>query len=191
MLNENGLKVFNARYAGRDEEGNINETFEQAVDRIVSSVYDNKHPLYKDTRDAILNLELIPSTPIWANIGKNDRPWQPSACFVLDVEDSLDDMYRVLKDTALIFKSGGGVGYNFSNIRPKGSLVMSTKGKASGVVELIKLYDASSNMVMQGGVRRGASMGILNVDHPEIMEFIRCKLDGGIVNFNLSVGITD
>ncbi len=191
MLNENGLKVFNARYAGRDEEGNINETFEQAVDRLVNSVYNKKHPLYKDTRDVILNLELIPSTPIWANIGKKDRPWQPSACFVLDIEDSLDDMYRVLKDTALIFKSGGGIGYNFSSIRPKGSLVMSTKGKASGVVELIKLYDASSNMVMQGGVRRGASMGILNVHHPEIMEFIRCKLDGGIANFNLSVGITD
>ena len=191
MLNKNGLKVFNARYAGRDEEGNINETFEQAVDRLVNSVYNKKHPLYKDTRDAILNLELILSTPIWANIGKKDRPWQPGACFVLDIEDSLDDMYRVLKDTALIFKSGGGIGYNFSSIRPKGSLVMSTKGKASGVVELIKLYDASSNMVMQGGVRRGASMGILNVNHPEIMEFIRCKLDGGIANFNLSVGITD
>lgn len=191
MLNENGLRVFNARYAGRDEEGNINETFEQAVDRLVNSVYNKKHPLYKDTRDAILNLELIPSTPIWSNIGKDDRQWQPGACFVLDIEDSLDDMYRALKDTALIFKSGGGVGYNFSSIRPKGSLVMSTKGKASGVVELIKLYDASSNMVMQGGVRRGASMGILNVDHPEIMEFIRCKLDGGITNFNLSVGITD
>ena len=191
MLNENGMKVFEARYAGRDENGNINETFEQAVDRLVNSVYNKKHPLYKDTRDAILNLELIPSTPIWSNIGKDDRPWQPGACFVLDIEDSLDDMYRVLKDTALIFKSGGGIGYNFSSIRPKGSLVMSTKGKASGVVELIKLYDTSSNMVMQGGVRRGASMGILNVDHPEIMEFIRCKLDGGIANFNLSVGITD
>lgn len=191
MLNENGMKVFEARYAGRDENGNVNETFEQAVDRLVNSVYDDKHPLYKDTRDAILNLELVPSTPIWANIGKDDRPWQPSACFVLDIEDSLDDMYRVLKDTALIFKSGGGVGYNFSSIRPKGSLVMSTKGKASGVVELIKLYDASSNMVLQGGVRRGASMGILNVDHPEIMEFINCKRDGGIANFNLSVCITD
>lgn len=191
MLNENGMKVFEARYAGRDENGNVNETFEQAVDRLVNSVYDDKHPLYKDTRDAILNLELVPSTPIWANIGKDDRPWQPSACFVLDIEDSLDDMYRVLKDTALIFKSGGGVGYNFSSIRPKGSLVMSTKGKASGVVELIKLYDASSNMVLQGGVRRGASMGILNVDHPEIMEFINCKRDGSITNFNLSVGITD
>jgi ribonucleoside-diphosphate reductase alpha chain len=191
MLNENGQKVFEARYARRDKNGNVSETFEQAVDRLVNSVYDNKHPLYKDTRDAILNLELIPSTPIWANIGKDDRPWQPGACFVLDIEDSLEDMYRVLKDTALIFKSGGGVGYNFSSIRPKGSLIMSTKGKASGVVELIKLYDASSNMVMQGGVRRGASMGILNVDHPEIMEFIRCKLDGGIANFNLSVGITD
>ncbi len=191
MLNENGQRVFEARYAGRDDKGVINETFEQAVDRLVNSVYDDKHPLYKDTRDAILNLELVPSTPIWANIGKDDRPWQPSACFVLDVEDSLHDMYRALSDTAIIFKSGGGVGYNFSSIRPKGSLVMSTKGEASGVVELIKLYDASSNMVMQGGVRRGASMGILNVDHPEIMEFIRCKLDGGITSFNLSVGITD
>jgi ribonucleoside-diphosphate reductase alpha chain len=191
MLNENGMKVFEARYAGRDENGNVNETFEQAIDRLVNSVYNKKHPLYKDTRDAILNLELVPSTPIWANIGKNDRPWQPGACFVLDIEDSLDDMYRALKDTALIFKSGGGIGYNFSSIRPKGSLVMSTKGKASGVVELIKLYDASSNMVMQGGVRRGASMGILNVDHPEIMDFINCKRDGGITNFNLSVGITD
>lgn len=196
MLNENGQKVFEARYASRDNEGNINETFEEAAVRLVSSVYspykdgwDEK--LYQDTLDAILNLELIPSTPIWANIGKDDRPWQPGACFVLDVDDTLQDMYRALSDTAMIFKSGGGVGYNFSNIRPKGSLVMSTKGAASGVVELIKLYDASSNMVMQGGVRRGASMGILNVDHPEIMEFINCKRDGGITNFNLSVGITD
>lgn len=191
MLNENAMRVFEARYAGRDENGNVNETFEQAVDRLVNSVYDTTHPKYKATRDAILNLELVPSTPIWANVGKNDRPWQPGACFVLDIEDSLEDMYRALSDTAMIFKSGGGVGYNFSSIRPKGSLVMSTKGKASGVVELIKLYDASSNMVMQGGVRRGASMGILNVDHPEIMEFINCKRDGGITNFNLSVGITD
>lgn len=196
MLNENGQKVFEARYASRDNEGNINETFEEAAVRLVSSVYspykdgwDEK--LYQDTLDAILNLELVPSTPIWANIGKDDRPWQPGACFVLDVDDTLHDMYRALSDTAMIFKSGGGVGYNFSNIRPKGSLVMSTKGAASGVVELIKLYDASSNMVMQGGVRRGASMGILNVDHPEIMEFINCKRDGGITNFNLSVGITD
>jgi ribonucleoside-diphosphate reductase alpha chain len=124
-------------------------------------------------------------------MGKPDRPWQPSACFVLAVEDTLYSMYETLLSTALVFKSGGGVGYNFSTIRPRGSLVQSTKGKASGVVELIKLYNASSNMVMQGGVRRGASMGILNIDHPEIMNFIRAKLDGGLTNFNLSVGVTD
>ncbi|MDD4169708.1 MAG: adenosylcobalamin-dependent ribonucleoside-diphosphate reductase, partial [Desulfotomaculaceae bacterium] len=129
--------------------------------------------------------------PIWANMGKPDRPWQPSACFVLAVEDSLYSMYETLMSTAMIFKSGGGVGYNFSTIRPRGSLVRSTKGKASGVVELIKLYNASSDMVMQGGVRRGASMGILNIDHPEIMDFIQAKLDGGLTNFNLSVGVTD
>ena len=136
-------------------------------------------------------LIFVPSTPIWANMGKPDRPWQPSACFVLAVEDSLQSMYETLLSTAMVFKSGGGVGYNFSTIRPRGSLVRSTKGKASGVVELIKLYNASSNMVMQGGVRRGASIGILNVDHPEIVDFINAKLHGDLTNFNLSVGITD
>jgi ribonucleoside-diphosphate reductase alpha chain len=100
-------------------------------------------------------------------------------------------MYQTLKESAMVFKSGGGVGYNFSMIRPKGSLVMSTKGKASGVVELVKLYNASSNMVMQGGVRRGASIGILNIDHPEIIDFINAKREGDLTNFNLSIGITD
>ena len=133
----------------------------------------------------------IPSTPIWANLGKGDRPWQPAACFVLAVEDSLESMYQTLKETALICKSGGGVGYNFSSIRPRGDLVNTTKGQASGVTELIRLYNASADMIKQGGVRRGAFMGILNCDHPEIIDFIRAKLDGGFENFNLSVGVTD
>ncbi|MCQ2559604.1 MAG: adenosylcobalamin-dependent ribonucleoside-diphosphate reductase, partial [Clostridia bacterium] len=194
MLSENGQKVFEARYAARDEQGETCESFEQAVDRLAkTAAAHEKDPSHweKKFRQAISSLFFVPSTPIWANIGKTDRPWQPGACFVLDVEDSLQSMYQTLTETALVFKSGGGVGYNFSKIRPQGSLVHSTKGRASGVVELIKLYDASSNMVMQGGVRRGASMGILNIDHPEILNFINSKLNEGMANFNISVGITD
>jgi len=193
-LTENGYKVFEARYAKRNDSGEIIENYEQAVIRLArtaASVEKNKKEWKEKFSSVIEDLLFIPSTPIWANIGKTDRPWQPGACFVLAVEDSLDSMYQTLKETAAVFKSGGGVGYNFSAIRPRGALVQSTKGKASGVVELIKLYDASSNMVMQGGVRRGASMGILNVDHPEIIDFINAKLDGSLTNFNISVGVTD
>lgn len=194
-LSEAGQRVFDARYAMRDDQGHIIETFDQAVERLAraaaSAEKENQISWQEKFSSIIGDLLFIPSTPIWANIGKPDRPWQPSACFVLAVEDSLQSMYETLLTTALVFKSGGGVGYNFSTIRPRGSLVRSTKGRASGVVELIKLYNASSDMVMQGGVRRGASMGILNIDHPEIMDFIHAKLDGGLTNFNLSVGITD
>lgn len=194
-LSEAGQRVFNARYAMRDDQGNIIETFDQAVERLAraaASAEKENQVFWQEKFSSIIgDLLFIPSTPIWANIGKPDRPWQPSACFVLAVEDSLQSMYETLMHTALVFKSGGGVGYNFSTIRPRGSLVRSTKGKASGVVELIKLYNASSDMVAQGGVRREASMGILNIDHPEIMDFIHAKLDGGLTNFNLSVGVTD
>ncbi len=194
-LSENGQKVFDARYAQRNEDGEVIETFEQAVYRLAKTAAAAEKKNRKAWREkfasAIGDLLFVPSTPIWANMGKEDRPWQPGACFVLAVEDSLESMYKTLSETAMVFKSGGGVGYNFSTIRPRGSLVRSTKGRASGVVELIKLYDASSNMVMQGGVRRGASMGILNVDHPEIFDFIDAKLEGGLTNFNLSVGVTE
>jgi ribonucleoside-diphosphate reductase alpha chain len=193
-LSEAGQKVFDARYAMRDDQGNIIETFDQAVERlaqVAASAEKENQVFWQEKFSSIIgDLLFIPSTPIWANMGKPDRPWQPSACFVLAVEDSLQSMYETLLSTSMVFKSGGGVGYNFSTIRPRGSLVRSTKGKASGVVELIKLYNASSNMVMQGGVRRGASMGILNIDHPEIMDFIHAKLDGRLTNFNLSVGVT-
>lgn len=193
-LSENGQKVFDARYAQRNEQGDVVETFEQAVYRLAGAAAGAEKENQKQWKEKFASvtggLLFVPSTPIWANMGKHDRPWQPGACFVLAVEDSLDSMYETLRDTALVFKSGGGVGYNFSTIRPRGSLVRSTKGKASGVMELIKLYDASSNMVMQGGVRRGASMGILNIDHPEIIDFINSKLEGGLTNFNLSVGVT-
>ena len=196
QLSDSGQKVFDARYAQKDDEGCVVESFEQAVYRLakaaaLAELPENKTAWEEKFASFIGGLLFVPSTPIWANMGKTDRAWQPGACFVLAVEDSLESMYQTLKDTALVFKSGGGVGYNFSSIRPRGSIVSSTKGQASGVVELVRLYDASSGMVMQGGVRRGASMGILNVDHPEIIDFINSKRDGGITHFNLSVGITD
>ncbi len=195
MLSEAGQKVFEARYAMRDEEGRVVETFDQAVWRLAKAVAgaekERSEAWEREFARVIGDLLFVPSTPIWANVGKPDRPWQPAACFVLSVEDSLESMYETLKHTALVFKSGGGVGYNFSTIRPKGSLVRSTKGQASGVVELIRLYDSSSNMVMQGGVRRGASIGILNANHPEIFDFVNAKLNGGFSNFNLSVGVSD
>ncbi len=195
-LSDSGQRVFEARYAAKNEQGEPVESFEEAVHRLANTAAlaeeENLSSLWEDKfAEVIGSLLFIPSTPIWANMGKTDRPWQPGACFVLSVEDSLDSMYETLKETAMVFKSGGGVGYNFSTIRPRGSLVSSTKGQASGVVELIRLYDASSAMVMQGGVRRGASMGILNVNHPEVIDFIECKRSGEITRFNLSVGITD
>ncbi len=195
QLTPAGQKVFDARYAGKDEKGQVNETFAEAVARLArtaAGVEKKDKKAWEEKFSHIIGeLMFIPSTPIWANMGKTDRPWQPGACFVLAVEDTLESMYDTLKDTALVFKSGGGVGFNFSSIRPRGDLVSSTKGRASGVVELIRLYDASASMVKQGGVRRGAIIGILNIDHPEIVDFIQAKKDGGLTNFNLSVGVTD
>lgn len=196
QLSDSGRKVFEARYAAKDDQGQVTETFEQAVYRLANTAaaaeQEEARATWAENFAAFIGkLYFVPSTPIWANMGKNDRPWQPGACFVLSVDDSLESMYQTLRDTAMVFKSGGGVGYNFSAIRPRGALVRSTKGQASGVVELIRLYDASSGMVMQGGVRRGASMGILNIDHPEVIHFIDSKREGAITHFNLSVGVTD
>jgi len=195
-LSEAGWALFRERYAARNEQGQAVETPEEAVARIADVAARTEPEADREFwrerfRQVIDERYFIPSTPIWANMGKNDRPWQPAACFVLAVEDSLESMYQVLKDTALICKSGGGVGFNFSHIRPRGDLVRSTKGRASGVVELIRLYNASADMIKQGGVRRGAFMGILNCDHPEIISFIQAKQAGGFENFNLSVGISD
>ena len=194
-LSRPGQKVFDARYAQKDDSGNVIETFEKAVMRLARTAAGAEKGDQKKWEETFGNmigeLLFIPSTPIWANMGKTDRPWQPGACFVLAVKDTLESMYDTLKDTALVFKSGGGVGFNFSAIRPKGDLVSTTKGQASGVVELIRLYDASANMVKQGGVRRGAIMGILNINHPEIIDFVQAKTGGGLTNFNLSVGVTD
>ena len=125
-LSSAGQAVFDARYAARDKDREVNETFDHAVIRVATAASmaekTEESKLYWRERfaDAIGNLQFIPSTPIWSNVGKLDRPWQPAACFCLDVEDDLGSMYETLRKTALVFKSGGGVGYNFSKVRPKG-----------------------------------------------------------------------
>ncbi len=194
-LTKDGLTIFNARYALRDDGGQVVETPEQAVIRIsraaASAEKDRQEHWASEFARLISELWFIPSTPIWANMGKPSSMQQPAACFVLRIEDNLESMYQTLLESALIAKYGGGLGYNFSEIRPKGDIIHSTKGRASGPVELIRLYNCSAAMIAQGGIRRGAYMGILDCSHPDMIEFIECKLRGELDNFNLSVGITD
>lgn len=189
-LSDNALTVLKKRYFWKDEKANFTEDWAGVCKRVSDFLFPDNEEMRDKTNDLLFRRVFLPNTPTLANAGRKDG--QLSACFVLPIEDSMDGIFTTLHDTALIHKTGGGTGFSFSRLRPKDSLVRSTNGKASGVVSFLNVFDAATESVKQGGIRRGANMGILRVDHPEIMDWIMCKDDTSkLHNFNLSIGVTD
>ncbi|NHF59679.1 adenosylcobalamin-dependent ribonucleoside-diphosphate reductase [Flavobacteriaceae bacterium TP-CH-4] len=190
----NAEQILRERYYLRDPKGVICETAHQLFRRVaehVASVEGADKAVWTDIfYKTMTRLEFLPNSPTLMNAGLLNG--QLSACFVLPIDDRLEAIFTTLKNAALIHQSGGGTGYNFSKLRPKDDFIGSSGGRSSGPIAFMKVYDAATEHVKQGGKRRGANMGILNVNHPDIEAFVVSKSDGAqLQNFNISVGITD
>jgi ribonucleoside-diphosphate reductase alpha chain len=196
---ESAMKVMKERYLARDSQGR-QETPEDMCWRVATAIAaaeeqwgrssEEIEAIAEEFYQVMVDNLFLPNSPTLMNAGTNNGLGY-SACFVLPIEDSIEGIFDAIKYAALIHKSGGGTGFAFSRLRPKGSQVRTTAGVASGPVSFMRVFDAATEQVKQGGRRRGANMGILRVDHPDIVEFINSKLQGGITNFNISVAATD
>jgi ribonucleoside-diphosphate reductase alpha chain len=196
---EPALRVLRERYLLR-KDGEVIETPEEMCWRVAVSIaagegrYGRSQAAVREVAEAFYDMMVdgyfIPNSPTLMNAGKGNG-LQYSACYVLPVGDSMEEIFDSVKAAAIIHKSGGGTGFAFSRLRPKDDIVSSTGGRASGPVSFLRVFNGATEAVKQGGTRRGANMGILKVDHPDILEFIDCKLDGGITNFNISVAATE